>query len=115
MENNETSAQAAQRETSEEAGARIEVQSLFSLINLPCMHQVQLFYRAKLLDLDYVPGHESLEIKLFSEAEIPWDEIAFSTVKCSLEFFFSDLAKVKAGGEFGFHSHDILDPRYSPE
>ena len=113
MENNETTVEAALRETLEEAGARIDVvHSLFSLINLPCMHQVQLFYRAKLLDLDFAPGMESLEVRLFSEAEIPWSEIAFSTVRQALEFFFADLAKVKNGGTFAFHSHDILEPHY---
>ncbi|MBS1186954.1 MAG: hypothetical protein H6R04_972 [Burkholderiaceae bacterium] len=114
MENNESTVDAAQRETIEEAGARIEVvHRLFSLINLPRMHQVQLFYRARLLDLDFKPGMESLEVKLFSEAEIPWNEIAFSTVRHALQCFFADLAQVKRGGSFGFHSHDILEPHYS--
>lgn len=113
MENRETTDEAAVRETLEEAGARIEVLSLFSLINLPCMHQVHLFYRARLLDTNFAPGMESLEVRLFSENEIPWDEMAFSTVKHAMKFFFADLAKVKAGGEFGFHSHDVLDPKYN--
>jgi hypothetical protein len=65
---------------------------------------------ATLLDLDYAAGTESLEVKLFSEADIPWDEIAFPTVGQTLKLFFADLAKVKEGGSFGFHSLDITKP-----
>ncbi len=113
MENNETTVDAARRETAEEAGAKIEAISLSSLINLPAFHQVHLFYRAKLIDLNFKPGMESLDVQLFSEAEIPWDEIAFRTVRHALEFFFADLAKVKNDGTFGFHSHDLLEPHYT--
>lgn len=111
MENNETTADAAVRETMEEAGARIELHQLFSLLNVPHVHQVHMFYRATLLDLDYAAGPESLEVKLFSEDEIPWDEIAFLTVAHTLRFFFSDLAQ--AGNRrcgFGLHTLDILKP-----
>jgi ADP-ribose pyrophosphatase YjhB (NUDIX family) len=108
MENDETTAQAALRETEEEAGARIELHSLFSLLNVPHVCQVHMFYRASLLDLNYAAGVESLDVKLFSEAEIPWDDIAFLTVAHTLRFFFADLAKVKEGGSYGFHTHDIV-------
>lgn len=110
MENNESTADAAARETMEEACARIELHQLFSLLNVPHAHQVHMFYRATLLDLDFSAGIESLEVQLFSEAEIPWDEIAFLTVEHTLRFFFSDLAKAKEGQPFGFHTHDILQP-----
>ena len=110
MENNETTMDAASRETEEEAGARIQLHGLFSLLNVPHVHQVHLFYRATLLDLNYAAGIESLEVKLFTEADIPWDEIAFPTVTHTLRFLFADLALVKQGGSFGFHSHDILKP-----
>ena len=110
MENNETTAEAAARETMEEAGARIEMQPLFSLLNVPHVHQVHLFYRARLLDKDFAAGTESLEVKLFTEAQIPWDEIAFPTVTHTLKFFFADLAASRSGKEFGFHSLDILKP-----
>jgi ADP-ribose pyrophosphatase YjhB (NUDIX family) len=112
MENNETTTHAALRETSEEAGANIEVISLFSLINLPSLHQVHLFYRSRLINLEFNPGPESLEVRMFSEAEIPWGEIAFTSVKHALEVFFDDVAKVKRGGTFGFHSHDIMFAGY---
>jgi ADP-ribose pyrophosphatase YjhB (NUDIX family) len=109
MENNETTTEAALRETLEEAGARIELHSLFSLINVPHVHQVHMFYRATLLDLEYEAGIESLAVRLFTEDEIPWNDIAFSTVAHTLKFFFSDLAKVKSGsGGYTLHADDIL-------
>jgi ADP-ribose pyrophosphatase YjhB (NUDIX family) len=108
MENNETTAEAAVRETEEEAGARVRLHPLFSLLNVPHVHQVHMFYRATLLDLNYAAGTESLEVGLFSEADIPWDNIAFPTVAHTLKFFFSDLVKIKEGGNYGFHAHDII-------
>ena len=106
MENDETTADAAMRETEEEAGARIELHGLFSLLNVPHVHQVHMFYRATLLDLDYAAGIESLDVRLFTESEIPWSEIAFPTVSMTLKFFFADLAR--GDGSFGFHAHDVL-------
>jgi ADP-ribose pyrophosphatase YjhB (NUDIX family) len=110
MENNETTAEAAIRETVEEAGANIALLPLFSMLNVPRVHQVHMFYRAQLLDLDYLAGVESLEVALFTEAEIPWDDLAFPTVSETLRFFFSDHAKVKHGdlNDFDFHTLDIL-------
>ena len=67
MENGETTAEAASRETLEEAGARIELLDLFSLLNVAHVHQVHLFYRARLCDLDFAAGVESLEVRLFNE------------------------------------------------
>lgn len=110
MENSETTADAALRETYEEAGARIELHGLFSLLNVAHVHQVHMFYRATLLDLNYAAGTESLEVKLFSENEIPWENIAFPTIEETLKLFFSDLKKVKAGGKYNFHTHDITKP-----
>jgi ADP-ribose pyrophosphatase YjhB (NUDIX family) len=110
MENAETTAQAAVRETEEEAGANIEIGNLFTLLNVAHVHQVHLFYLARLVDLDFAPGVESLEVKLFSESEIPWDELAFPTIRTTLELFFSDRVKVREGGSYGFHSQDIVRP-----
>lgn len=111
MENDETTSDAARRETMEEAGARIELHELFSLLNVPHVHQVHMFYRATLLDLDYLAGTESLEVRLFDESEIPWDDIAFPTVHHTLKFFFSDLERVRReGGKFGLHTRDIFKP-----
>lgn len=107
MENNETTTEAAIRETIEEAGANIQLHELFSLLNVPHVHQVHMFYRATLLDLNYEAGIESLEVKMFSADEIPWDDIAFQTVSHTLKFFLADHAAKKAGGKYGFHTLDI--------
>jgi ADP-ribose pyrophosphatase YjhB (NUDIX family) len=110
MENAETTAEAAVRETEEEAGANIEIGELFTLLNVAHVHQVHLFYLARLLDLDFAPGVESLEVKLFAEHEIPWDDLAFPTIRTTLELFFADRVKMKKGGNYGFHSQDIVRP-----
>jgi hypothetical protein len=74
------------------------------------VHQVHLFYLARLRDLDFAPGVESLEVALFSEREIPWDELAFPTIRTTLELFFADRVKIREGGRYGFHSQDIVRP-----
>jgi ADP-ribose pyrophosphatase YjhB (NUDIX family) len=103
MENDETAGQAALRETLEEAGARIELLEPFSLLSVPHVNQVHLFYRARLLDLEFHPGEESLEVVLFEQAAVPWKEIAFRTVARTLEHWFADRAR----GAFCFHAADI--------
>lgn len=110
MENEETTAEAAVRETEEEAGANIEIGDLFTLLNVVHVHQVHMFYLARLRDLDFAPGIESLDVQLFSEQEIPWDELAFPTIRTTLELFFADRVKVREGGRYGFHSRDIVRP-----
>jgi ADP-ribose pyrophosphatase YjhB (NUDIX family) len=106
MENAETTTHAAIRETLEEANARIEIGDLFSMYSLPYINQVHLLFRARLLDLDFFPGAESLEVRLFSENEIPWNEIAFRPIKHSLEHYFSDRRK----GCFSFHIGELAAP-----
>lgn len=103
MELAETTAQGALRETHEEAGAQIEMHALFSLINVARVGQVHLFYRATLTSAVFNPGFETIEARLFSQAEIPWDNIAFRTVRETLERYFSD----SKSGHFGFHHIDI--------
>lgn len=107
MENEETTSEAAVRETVEEAGANIQLHGLFSLLNVPHVNQVHMFYRATLLDLNYQAGIESLEVKLFAPDAIPWDNIAFQTVSHTLKFFLDDYVKVSKGGDYGFHTLDI--------
>jgi ADP-ribose pyrophosphatase YjhB (NUDIX family) len=104
MELNETVAEGAARETVEEAGAQFEMEGLFSLVNVARVGQVHLFYRARLLSDVFDPGHETLEARLFAEADIPWEEIAFKTVRETLERFFSD----RRQGQFAFHAIDIV-------
>lgn len=103
MELGESTAEGAARETDEEAGARIELQGLFTVLNVVRVGQVHLFYRARLLDTDFAPGTETLEARLFHEHEIPWDELAFRTVRQTLEHFFEDRRR----GAFGVHCGDI--------
>jgi hypothetical protein len=74
----------AARETLEEAGARVEIIGLYSMISLPDINQVYLVFRAKLLHLDFAPGEESLEAALFGEQDIPWDDLAFRTIHRTL-------------------------------
>lgn len=90
MELAETTSRGAQRETDEEAGADIELGRLFSLINVPQVGQVHLFYLARLRSTQFYPGPETMEAQLFAEADIPWEEIAFRTVKLTMERFFAD-------------------------
>jgi ADP-ribose pyrophosphatase YjhB (NUDIX family) len=103
MENGETTAEGAMRETLEEAGARVELQGLYTLINIPDIDQVYLLFRARLLDLDFAAGEESLEVALFEEADIPWDQMAFRTVKKTLRHYFED----RPSGMFPLHFSDL--------
>ncbi|HSI51598.1 MAG TPA: NUDIX hydrolase [Ideonella sp.] len=104
MELGETTAQGAERETDEEAGAQIEMQGLFTVLSVPRVGQVHLFYLARMRDTSLNPGPETLEAKLFREDEIPWDEIAFRTVRDTLLHFFED----RKTGRFEVHTGDIL-------
>jgi ADP-ribose pyrophosphatase YjhB (NUDIX family) len=103
MENDETAAQAALRETLEEAGATVDLGEPFTLISVPRVNQVHLFYRARLRDLEFKPGEETLEVALVEEAAIPWQEIAFRTVGLTLKRWFADRGR----GSFAFHAEDI--------
>lgn len=103
MENGESAMEGALRETLEEAGARVHGATLYSLISLPDINQVYLMFRAQLSDLDFSPGEESLEVRLFSEAEIPWDQLAFRTIQTTLERYFNDRKR----GEYPLHLEDI--------
>ena len=103
MENAETVDAAATRETHEEACARIALDEMYTLISVPHISQVHVFYRARLLDLDFSPGAESLDVALFDEARIPWEAIAFRTVALTLHHFFADRAR----GHFGFYTEAL--------
>jgi len=111
MERGETTQDGAARETLEEAHARVEVLDLYTLFNLPHIDQVYLLFRSRLLDLGFGPGAESLEVRLFQEAEVPWGELAFAVVKETLKLYFAD----RATGRFPLRSGDIVrhpeDPR----
>lgn len=106
LENGETTAAGAARETLEEANARVEIDGLFSLYNLPHISQVYMLFRARLLDLDFRPGAETLETRLCDESAVPWNELAFVTVRNTLVHWFNDRRK----GEFGFHMGTVKPP-----
>lgn len=103
LELGETTAAGAIRETDEEAGAPIELGDLFTVLNVVRVGQLHLFYLARLLGTDFAPGPETIEARLFREHEVPWDEIAFRTVRTTLEHFFADRRR----GRFEFHTGDI--------
>ena len=99
MENGETTAQGAARETLEEANARVEIGPLYAMYNIPHINQVYILFRARLLDLDFSAGAESLEVQLFDEADVPWETLAFATVRNTLTHYYAD----RKAGEYRFH------------
>ena len=103
MELGESVAQGAARETVEEAGAEFEMEELLSILSVPRVGQVHLFFRARLTSERFDPGPETIEARLFAEDEIPWDEIAFRTVRETLERYFAD----RRAGRFNVHTVDI--------
>jgi ADP-ribose pyrophosphatase YjhB (NUDIX family) len=103
LELGETTAQGALRETIEEAGAQIELGALFSVLNVVRVGQLHLFYLARMTSSALDPGSETLEARLFTEDEVPWDQIAFRTVRETLLAFFADRRR----GQFGLHCADI--------
>ncbi len=103
MENGESTAEAAIRETLEEACARVEIGQAFALVSVPHIKQVHLFYRAQLLDTGFAAGLETLETALFAEEEIPWQELAFQSVTHCLRAYFAD----RTAGRFVFHDEAL--------
>lgn len=93
MENGETTVQAARRETLEEACARVDVEALYAVFNLPHIDQVYLLFRARLCAREFAPGAESLEVALFDEGTVPWERLAFPVIHEGLRLFFSDRAR----------------------
>ncbi|MFB9867154.1 NUDIX hydrolase [Vreelandella sulfidaeris] len=99
MENAESTQQAAARETREEACAEVELANLYTLIDLPHINQVYMIFRAELVG-GFSAGPESLEVALFEEHEIPWDELAFTTIERTLRHFYAD----RPTNEFPLHT-----------
>jgi len=103
MENGESTLEAAARETLEEANARVEMGKLFAYLNIPAINQVYVIFLARLLDLNFSAGAESLEVRLFHEDEIPWEDIAFPSIERALRLYYAD----RGGDGFGMHMADI--------
>ena len=104
MELGETNYEAAIRETREEANARVKIIELYTVFNILHVDQVYMLFRSELMDLDFSPGDESLDVKLCEEREVPWDEIAFTAIRQTLKFYFQDKSK----GRFKLHTGDII-------
>jgi ADP-ribose pyrophosphatase YjhB (NUDIX family) len=103
LELGESLEEGARRETDEEAGAHIEMLGLFTALSVVQVGQVHFFYRARMLDTHLDPGPETIEAQLFAEHEMPWDEIAFRTVRQTLRHYFAD----RALGRFELHVGEI--------
>ncbi|WP_171165706.1 NUDIX hydrolase [Usitatibacter palustris] len=106
MENGETAAEGAAREAMEEANARVEITDLYTVYSIPHISQVYMMFRARLLDRDVSPGIESLEVKLVTEDEIPWDELAFTMARRTLKHYLED----RKTGNFITRFGDIVPP-----
>jgi len=90
MEMGETVEQGAIRETLEEANAQVEIVRLFSIYSLPRIGQIYMIFLADLINLDFRPNKETLEVKLFSKSQIPFGQIAFTAIRFALETYFHD-------------------------
>lgn len=109
MENGEATAQAALRETQEEAGATVIDPHPFLMVNLPHIDQIHFFYRGHLATPHYAAGEESLEVGLFEEAAIPWPNLAFGSIRLGLELFLAE----RRHGSFGFQERTLApSPHY---
>ncbi len=104
MENGETTLEAAERETLEEAGTRVKDSRLYALFSLPQINQVYMMFLSQLCEPVFKAGEESLDCKLCLESEIPWEQIAFPTITYSLKLFFKD----RTNGKFFMHTGDLI-------
>ncbi len=104
LELGETSAEGALRETDEEAGAQIELLNLYCLVNVVRVGQIHFYYRARLLSPEFNPGPETLEARLFHEHEVPWEHLAFRTVRETLQRFFEDR---RLGRDYALYCADV--------
>lgn len=103
LENGETVSACAERETREETGARVDELSPYRMFNICHINQIYFMFRARVVNLGNGPGKESLEVKLCTEAEIPWEQIAFRVISETLRMYFRD----RRTGSFPFDIGDI--------
>ena len=104
LENDETTIEGAARETLEEAQARVRVAQLYALFNLPHINQVYVMFLADLVEPVFGPGPESLDVALYNEADIPWEQMAFPVVEQTLRLYFEDRRR----GQYQVHTGDIV-------
>ncbi|MBX7058392.1 MAG: NUDIX hydrolase [Leptospirales bacterium] len=105
LENGERAEDGAVRETIEEANASVRLAGLHTVFSVPHIGQVYLLFLAELLNLDFYPGRESLEVRLFTEAEIPWSQLAFNSVRFALERYFLGANKSSDSTNLGAYIH----------
>jgi ADP-ribose pyrophosphatase YjhB (NUDIX family) len=106
MENGETLQNAAARECYEEALAKVEIGSLLAVVSVTHAAQVHVMFRAQLLAPEFAAGPESLEVGLYTEAEIPWENLAFPSGEFTLRKFYSD----RAAGREDHHFVELTRP-----
>jgi len=102
MELGETTTAGVAREVWEEARARVEVESLIGIYEIPRISQVQMIYQARMTAAEFAPGEESLDVELFTWERIPWDDLAFPSVSWALDRF-------RTGGGPWFQTADEAD------
>lgn len=90
LEVGETLEDGARREAREEAEADLRLERLLAVYSLPHISQVQIFYLARLAAPSFAPGPESLEVKLFPVADIPWKALAFPSVEWTIRAWLAD-------------------------
>ena len=107
LEARETVPAGAVRETWEEARARVDIQALYTVFSVPHISQIHMFFRAQLVDGTFAVGEESLDVRLFDEDGVPWEELAFPVVTKTLRHYFDD----RPGARFPVHTEDIIVER----
>jgi ADP-ribose pyrophosphatase YjhB (NUDIX family) len=107
LENGETVQQGAVRETLEETRSRVAIIAPYRMFNLVFVQQIYLMFRARLLDDHFGPTKESTHVRLFTESDIPWEEIAFESIRQTLADYFSD----RPGQQYPFEIKQILPPK----
>ncbi len=106
MENGESTVEGALRESIEEANAQLVNPELSCIFDIPHINQVYIFYRAELRDTSFSPGLESLEVELFREHEVRWDQLAFPVIELALDHYFTDLK----AGRHQVHTGEVRRP-----
>ncbi len=105
LENGETVKEGARRETLEETGAQVSILEPYLLFDIAHIHQIYMMFRTRLTRPEFHPTRESADVRLFSEHDIPWDEIAFPVIEKTLRHYLADRAK----GQFRFQIHPIYE------
>lgn len=101
MELGETLAGGAARETLEEALATVRIGHQFASVDVVDAGQVHVFFTG-VVKGGYGVGEESLDTRLYDEADIPWDELAFQSGRFALQKYFED-----RGRNNGVHFHEL--------